>query len=275
MWFADMAGSLAVPRPGCLEQTRHRIARVPRDARELGSAWTRYQRHAFPSPSPDLARYVSRYWVVSWHYREPYRQKIVPYPHVHLTFHDGAPAAVHGVSSGFQIKVLEGDAGVVGVEFRAGCFRPFLGAPVSSIADRSIDAREVFGPDVPADPDVPAVEEFLRAHLPEPDPLADEAADIVGTIAASPGIMRVDKLAAEAGMSVRALQRLFAEYVGIGPKWVIRRYRLHEVTERLAAGASIDWAALAAELGYADQAHFVRDFRAMFGESPTRYAERY
>jgi AraC-like DNA-binding protein len=71
------------------------------------------------------------------------------------------------------------------------------------------------------------------------------------------------------------LQRLFADYVGIGPKWVIRRFRLHEVTERLAAGADIDWAALAAELGYADQAHFVRDFRAMFGEPPTWYAERY
>ena len=108
-------------------------------------------------------------------------------------------------------------------------------------------------------------------------PRADQAADIVATVAASPGIMRVGKLAADAGLSVRALQRLFAEYVGIGPKWVIRRYRLHEVTERLAAGTGteIDWAALAAELGYADQAHFVRDFRAMFGESPTWYAERY
>jgi AraC-like DNA-binding protein len=247
---------------------------VSRDVRELGGAWTRYQRHAFPSPSPDLARFVARYWVVSWHYREPYRQKIVPYPNVQLTF-QGEDAAVHGPCGGYQIKVLEGDGGVFGVEFRPGCFRPFLGVSVSTLADRSVAAREIFGPDLPAEPDVPAVEEFLRAHLPEPDPRADEAADIVATIAASPGIMRVDKLAARAGLSVRALQRLFAEYVGIGPKWVIRRYRLHEVTERLAAGGSIDWAALAVELGYADQAHFVRDFRAMFGESPTQYAERY
>jgi AraC-like DNA-binding protein len=56
---------------------------------------------------------------------------------------------------------------------------------------------------------------------------------------------------------------------------VIRRYRLHEVTARMAAGGAIDWAALAADLGYADQGHFIRDFKRMFGEPPTWYAQRY
>lgn len=247
---------------------------MARDVRELGCAWTRFQRQDFPSPSPELARYVRRYWVVSWDYREPYRQKIVPYPHVHLTFRPGG-AAVQGVSSGYQIKVLEGRDGVFGVEFRPGCFRPFLRAPVSTITDRSIDAEAVFGRDLPDPPEVETVERFLLAHLPEPDPRADEAADAVARIAAGPALTRVDVLADELGMSVRQLQRLFAEYVGIGPKWVIRRYRLHEVTERLANGIEIDWASLAAELGYADQAHFTKDFTAMFGETPTWYAKRY
>jgi AraC-like DNA-binding protein len=247
---------------------------VARDVRELGSAWTRYQRHAFPSPSPDLAPFVTKYVVVSWSYREPYRQKIVPYPCVHLIFRDGE-ATVNGVASGYQIRVLEGDSGMVGVQFRPGCFRPFLGASVSTLLDRSVDAREIFGPEVPVDPDVPAIERFLRAHLPEPDPRTEDAADVVATIVGKPELARVDALADAVGMSVRGLQRLFAEYVGIAPKWVIRRYRLHEVTERLAAGESIDWAGLAADLGYTDQAHFVRDFRDMFGEPPTWYAARY
>jgi AraC-like DNA-binding protein len=56
---------------------------------------------------------------------------------------------------------------------------------------------------------------------------------------------------------------------------VIRRHRLHEVTARMAAGGAIDWAALAADLGYADQGHFIRDFKSMFGEPPTWYAQRY
>lgn len=247
---------------------------MTRDARELGSAWTKFQRHAFPRPSPDLAPYVERYWVVSWNYREPYRQLIVPYPNVHLIFRDGA-ATVHGVSSGYQIKVLEGSNGAFGVAFRPGCFRPFLRASVSTITDLSIDAGQVFGPDLPDPVEVETVERFLRAYLPEPDPRAAEAANIVAKIAAKPEMTRVDELARDLGTSVRQLQRLFAEHVGIGPKWVIRRYRLHEVTERLAKSAEIDWASLAAELGYADQAHFVRDFKGMFSESPTWYAERY
>ncbi len=247
---------------------------VNRDARELGGAWTASQRHAFPSPSPELARYVERYWVVSWDYPEPYRQLVVPYPNVHLTFEDGR-ATVHGVSTGHGVRVLAGSGGVFGVAFRPGCFRPFLGSAVSTITDRSVDAGELFGTDLPQPLDVPTVERYLRARLPEPDLRADRAADVVARIAGDPGTTRVDALARDLGTSVRQLQRSFAEYVGVGPKWVIRRYRLHEVTERLAAGAQIDWAGLAAGLGYADQAHFTRDFREMFGEPPTWYAQRY
>ncbi|TDV51924.1 helix-turn-helix domain-containing protein [Actinophytocola oryzae] len=245
-----------------------------RDARELRSAWTRYQRHGYHEPSPALAPWVERYWEARWDYAEPYRQKIVPFPNVHLSF--GADRVdVNGVVTGHQYKVLDGAGHVFGVAFRPGCFRPFLGASVSTITDRVLPAAEVFGPGLPTDPDAAAIEAFLLDRLPAADPRVTEAADAVASIVATPGLTRVEKLAAECGTSVRGLQRLFAEHVGVGPKWVIRRYRLREVTERMAAGGEIDWAALAADLGYADQGHFIRDFKNMFGEPPGWYAERY
>ncbi|GAB3452901.1 AraC family transcriptional regulator [Actinophytocola sediminis] len=247
---------------------------MPRDTRELAGAWTRYQRHASVRPSPDLADWVEKYWIVSWDYAEPYRQKMVPFPNVHLTFREGV-AQVRGVSSGHRIEVLAGASGVFGVAFRPGCFRPLLDAPVATITDRAVAAAELFGPGLPDQLEVPAVEDYLRARLPDPDPRGLAAAEIVATIAADQRITRVDRLAADLGTSMRRLQRLFAEYVGIGPKWVIRRYRLREVTERLAAGTPTDLARLAADLGYADQAHFTRDFRDMFGEPPAWYAKRY
>jgi AraC-like DNA-binding protein len=92
--------------------------------------------------------------------------------------------------------------------------------------------------------------------------------------AGGPPLFRVDELARELDLSVRQLQRLFAEYVGASPKWVLRRARLHEAAARADEGADIDWAALAADLGYADQSHLTRDFTAAVGAPPSRYASR-
>jgi AraC-like DNA-binding protein len=249
-----------------------------RDPRELDGAWSRHQRHAFPEPAPDLAPFVERFWVVEWSYATPYRQKVVPYPNVHLTVQTGAAPEVSGVASRHVVKVLSGAGRVVGAQFRAGAFRPLLGGPVAALTDRTLPAADVPGlaEPWPVGPvDVPALERWLRNRLPAPDPAGQEAGAAVALVAADRTITRVDQLAAVTGIGVRRLQRLFAEHVGVGPKWVIRRYRLHEVTERMAAGAPIGWADLAGQLGYADQAHLVRDFVDLFGEPPTRYSRRY
>ncbi len=81
-----------------------------------------------------------------------------------------------------------------------------------------------------------------------------------------------DQLSVASGLSVRSLQRLFAGYVGVSPKWVMRRARLHEAAARADGGEPVDWAALARDLGYADQAHLTRDFAATIGVPPSRYA---
>ena len=75
------------------------------------------------------------------------------------------------------------------------------------------------------------------------------------------------------GLHERTLQRLFTKYVGLSRKWVIQRFRLHEAAEQLAAGGAASQAALSLEPGYSDQAHFVRDFKAIVGVSPGAYAK--
>ena len=83
---------------------------------------------------------MEQYWEARWDYAEPYRQKIAPYPNVHLSFRGGR-ADVNGVCSVYQIKVLEGRGHVFGVAFRPGCFRPFLGAAVSTITDKAYQTK--------------------------------------------------------------------------------------------------------------------------------------
>jgi AraC-like DNA-binding protein len=115
-------------------------------------------------------------------------------------------------------------------------------------------------------------EALLLSVRPERDPAAEQAAALVAHITGDPALRRVDQLAAASGMSARSLQRLFADYVGVSPKWVMRRARLHEAAERADGGEVVDWAGLAADLGYADQAHLTRDFTATIGIPPTHYA---
>jgi AraC-like DNA-binding protein len=118
-----------------------------------------------------------------------------------------------------------------------------------------------------------AANALLRTALPAPDPQVDRIAAILRAAESTPGLTQVAELAAAAHMSVRSLQELFSEYVGVSPKWVIRRFRLHEAADRLAQGADVDLAALAQGLGYFDQAHFTSDFRRLVGKSPGRYRE--
>jgi AraC-like DNA-binding protein len=252
------------------------------DARGLRGAWADFQHLWSGEPSAALAPFIERYWAVTWDLRgqDPYQQRITPYPNVHLTWVSGAEPAVHGVPRRHVVRHLEGLGHVFGVAFRPGGFRPWITHAVSTLTGRTTPAREVFGENLPAHIEEPdemraAVEEFLTARRPFPDETADLAAQLVADIAAQPDLARVDLLAAHSTLPIRRLQRLFAEYVGVPPKWVIRRYRLREVTARLEEGGEIDWARLAFELGYADQAHLTRDFTAMFGEPPTRHALRY
>ena len=85
-------------------------------------------------------------------------------------------------------------------------------------------------------------------------------------------LTKVDELVRKCGVGKRSLQRLFRAYVGVGPKWVIQRYRLQEAAQAAESGHAPSWAALAADLGYADQAHFIRDFKHLVGRTPAAYA---
>jgi AraC-like DNA-binding protein len=110
----------------------------------------------------------------------------------------------------------------------------------------------------------------LRELLPPRDPVADQVAALVQQILDDREICKVDDLVRRCGRSARTLQRLFGDYVGVSPKWVIQRYRLHEAVARIHGGGA-DWAAMALELGYFDQAHFIRDFKAVVGRTPRKY----
>jgi transcriptional regulator GlxA family with amidase domain len=115
---------------------------------------------------------------------------------------------------------------------------------------------------------------FLLDRLPGRDERYDEVLAIVRDIQDDPALTTVELASRRYAVSVRSLQRMFRRYVGVGPKWVLQRARLHDAVTRIDNGRAGDLAALALELGWFDQAHFTRDYSALVGQSPAAYAGR-
>lgn len=248
-----------------------------------GGAHFALARHA---PAPDLAHVVKRHWVVAWDLRgrPPFVQEVLPHPCVNLVIEPGR-AAAHGVSTQRTRHLLAGTGVVVGTKFRPGGFAGLLPGPVCALTERWVALEEAFGEEGAAlarEADalgrdvgarIAAVEAFVRRRLPAPSPAGELVREAVEVIARARAGTRVPAVAEAVGVSPRTLQRVFRERVGVGPKWVLQRHRVHEAAERMAAGERQDWAALALELGYFDQAHFIREFRALVGCPPAAYAE--
>jgi AraC-like DNA-binding protein len=238
-------------------------------------------------PGPELAAFLDHFWIVEWDLagRPPFVQRTLPYPCVHLVFDSRVRSGIWGVPTGAFDYELKDAGKVCGLRFRPGAFRAILGRPLRTITDRVLALSDVFPWDGEAAQRsvlesaddagmVAAATGLLAPLLPAPDPQVERIAAILKQAEATPGLTQVEELAASSGVKVRSLQQLFSEYVGVSPKWVIRRFRLHEAADRLANGEEPDLAALAQSLGYFDQAHFTSDFRKLVGETPAQYRQR-
>jgi AraC-like DNA-binding protein len=231
--------------------------------------------------SERLAGLVDYYWYVGWRTPEPHRQQVVPQPRVHLAAEDGR-LLVHGISREPFFRTLSGTGHVIGTAFHPGGFRPLLGRSVGTISGSVVPAGDLLGADdrpvaayVLGDVTVPemvaGVEEYLLALAPQPDPMVEEVRALVAMVEEDRGLTRAEELAVRAASSLRSLQRLFTEYVGIGPKWVIARFRILDAAAAAHSGEPVDWAALATELGFSDQAHLTRVFTSVVGTPPATY----
>jgi AraC-like DNA-binding protein len=237
-------------------------------------------------PGPELAEIVEHYWFVRWDLREgvEHTEQTLPHPCTHLVAEEFG-GMVYGLMRGRFARGLRGAGHVGAIKFRPAGFRPLLGRSMAWLVDRALPVAEAFGAggeelcarlrawdDV--DGAVAAAERFLGSRVGSVDPELAALNALVARIQEDRSIVRAETAAAIAGVSLRTLQRQFADAIGVGPKWVIQRYRLHELADRLGSDAEADLAGLAAELGYADQAHLARDFRALVGRPPAAYARR-
>lgn len=174
----------------------------------------------------------------------------------------GDDVVVAGPDTG---PVLVTSGGSAGIRFRPGAAPAFLGVPASELRDRRVPLAALWGlAQVPA-PSLVAIESALLRRLP--------AAGIVdeGVLSAARALQRgsrpVATIAGELDVDVRVLLRRFSAAVGYGPKTLDRVLRFQRALRLGWAGVPL--ARLAAEAGYADQAHLSREVRRMAGTTPS------
>lgn len=243
--------------------------------------------------SPDLAPWIENHWSLTWDLPagSTYLSSTLPHPACHLGIEHGHqregigedPIVITGVPTRRFDVTIQGAGWVQSVKFRPGGLTSLTGHAARDLRDQTVPAATVLpsatierlrplGPDVPRDECRAVVEEALRALQPEPEQDYLTLLDVITTMLSDRSLVRVAEVEELCSIGTRTLQRLFERYVGVSPKWVLSRYRMHDVVTALDEGYDGTLADLAAEYGWFDQAHFTREFTELIGVPPGSYA---
>ncbi|MFC7487154.1 DUF6597 domain-containing transcriptional factor [Knoellia sp. CPCC 206453] len=239
-----------------------------------------------------VSRWVENHWSLAWDLPDgaSFASEVLPHPTCSLTVERGdhpRPAlggeevVVTGVvTRRFDVEV-RGRGRVAGMRFRPGGLAALSGQSARTWTDRTVAATEVVPRGIveglaalDLDGDVEGAMGIVEAGFPDPDGpdgRYDRVLRIVTDMLGDRSIVAVSEIEQRHGVSGRTLQRDFLHYVGAGPKWVLGRYRMHDVVAALDDGYDGSLTDLALRHGWYDQAHFTRDFTALVGVPPSRY----
>lgn len=236
------------------------------------------------SPSSDLAPFVDHFWVQhalsgaigsSW--------RVIPEANANLIFVVSRTDAgcirnrccLVGPRSRFADITMAQRILTCGARLRAGALPLLTRFPARDFTDRSVRVDEVFG----------ARGRLLTEQLSESNsPIA--AIRIISDFLSHQWrhknqivplpvghYARVEGMALHAGLPIRTLHSRLIQHIGLPPKLVLRIERLHRALVG-SQGRAVSWAQVALNCGFADQAHMIREFRALLGEPPTVWSRR-
>jgi AraC-like DNA-binding protein len=240
-----------------------------------GSGEVSFDRFELGTGLSELVRHV---WVARWAVPdgELRPQRVLTYPAFNAVILPDL-VALFGPDPRLQVQELRGTSWVVGV-----LFRPAAGPLLTSTDPAALVGASEPLRTAPAGPvrqvmagiayDRRALVRVLRHWLLPVASGIDAGGLLVNRVCRTaeedPELLRAADLAARVGLAPRSLERLVRRHVGMTPKWLIECRRLQHAATILFTSPGTDLSALAAELGYADYAHFSRRYRLVLGESP-------
>jgi len=258
-------------------------------------------------PRAPVARFVECFWTLTG--LAPASgppERILPDGCMELVLNCGAPFRRYRTRGAFERQPLRmlvgqmdhsiqiqptGRVDLLGIRFHPAGARAFLRMPMSELAGhtfaleevaQSLDRELAAALDGPAASRAARVEALLERRI-APTAMPPDAAieNAVARLMHAGDALTVDSLAADAGISPRQLERRFLDAVGLGPKRLARILRFQRVFRAIesepapaASGSASNgyrpnWAAVAVDCGYYDQAHLIRDFHQFAGQTPS------
>ncbi len=208
-------------------------------------------------------------WVPRWSLPDgqPLTQQVIEFPGGNLVV-EPYETRFHPPEPAMSRRELTGDGWAVGLLLQPACGAALRRAP--DLAEEMTAVSEQIRACMSADADDSTAQSaaglliaWAQQNLAAPDEDGRLLNAVVDHVESGPEILTSRQLAAAVGIGQRRLQRLVAQALGYSPTWLIRRRRLQDAAARIRAGESS--AGLAAALGYADQAHFQRDFKTVTG----------
>jgi AraC-like DNA-binding protein len=187
------------------------------------------------------------------------------------------PQLVGVMTSARKFALAAGQIGF-GVRFRPGMSQAFLPLPALEMTDQRIGLGDLWGSDArrlaqqisEAKSPMRCIE-LMEARLRAPGGIT-VVQRLCASVVQQAGQVRIDDLAFQAGLSARQLRRLFLDQVGLSPKHFCRVIRFRSSLSRLPQAGRGDWAQVALDSGYYDQAHFINEFREFSGYTPGEFA---
>ncbi|MDK1287931.1 AraC family transcriptional regulator [Pseudoalteromonas umbrosa] len=233
-------------------------------------------------PQVQLENFLEQFWFVDWDLngKKPHIQQNLPDPNFHLVIEKNQAKLIGPVSKLYTYTMKE-QGRILGVKFHIGALSHLLDKPPSEYVDKEIAAREIFGEQVESiimpllddecDKSVfNSLSVFLLNYRVSVCETQRQALELCKLIKNDASIFSVETLSFKSKLSKRTIQRVFNKYVGLKPKWLIRKYRLHQVLKQLEKG-SLGILDIVDLLDYTDQAHLIRDFKQIIGVTPGQY----
>lgn len=233
-------------------------------------------------PDAALAELIEQFWLVDWDLRgkAAHMQQNLPDPNFHLVINTGTVTLLGPVSKSYSYE-MQGKGQIIGVKFALGALAERLNFKPADFIDKQLEVEQVFNMDTSrllselsaANSDQQRVAILQCCFKPFAIARSVQGArvrQLVSLIKQHSDITKVELLSERSNISVQAIQRCFRQYLGVTPKWLSRKYRLHQAL-LLLEQQSLEIADLVESLGYTDQSHLIRDFKEFLGVTPTAY----